>query len=102
MRRQKNAARGYCLPFFSSIGEKEGRIIKALLEPMGNMNFGVGVDLQGKIITSDNPVYIELSQWPCDEYDYNYLSDFRLSYVCFYLEMKIRKILEKIFCLRIK
>ena len=65
----KNAARGYCLPFFSSIGEKEGRIIKALLEPMGNMNFGVGVDLQGKIITSDNPVYIELSQWPCDEYD---------------------------------
>lgn len=65
----KNAARGYCLPFFSSIGEKEGRIIKALFEPMGNMNFGVGVDLQGKIITSDNPVYIELSQWPCDEYD---------------------------------
>ena len=65
----ENDARWYCLPFFSSLGEKEGRIIKALLEPMGNINFGVGVDLQGKIITSDNPVYIEVPQWPCDEYD---------------------------------
>lgn len=64
-----DAARWYCLPFFSEINEETGQIIKTLLKPMENMHIGVGVDLQGRIITSDNPVYVETSEWPCDEYN---------------------------------
>lgn len=64
-----DAARWYCLPFFSEINEEIGQIIKTLLKPMENMHIGVGVDLQGRIITSDNPVYVETSEWPCDEYN---------------------------------
>lgn len=62
-----DAARWYCLPFFSEINEETGQIIKTLLKPMENMHIGVGVDLQGRIITTDNPVYVETSEWPCDE-----------------------------------
>ena len=64
-----DAARWYCLPFFSEINEETGQIIKTLLKPMENMHIGVGVDLQGRIITADNPVYVETSEWPCDEYN---------------------------------
>lgn len=41
-----DAARWYCLPFFSEINGETGQIIKTLLKPMENMHIGVGVDLQ--------------------------------------------------------
>lgn len=66
----KNIARMSCLPFFKELveGSKEAMIFNALLEPMKNMSFGVGVDKQGKVITSDKPVYIYAEDFPCQEY----------------------------------
>lgn len=66
----KNIARMVCLPFFKEIGEesKEAIIFETLLNPMKNMSFGVGVDRQERIITSDKPVYIHSEEFPCEEY----------------------------------
>ena len=36
-----DAARWYCLPFFSEINEETGQIIKTLIKPMENMHIGV-------------------------------------------------------------
>lgn len=67
----KNIARMFCLPFFKEIGvdSKEMVLFNALLEPMKNMSFGVGVDRQARIITSDQPVFICSEEFPCEEYD---------------------------------
>lgn len=67
----KNIARMFCLPFFNEIEEesKEAVVFAALFEPMKNMSFGVGVDRQAKIITSDNPVYIYSEDFSCEEYE---------------------------------
>lgn len=66
----KNIARTSCLPFFKKLEEdsKEGEIIKILFEPMKDMSLGVGVDRQARIITADNPVYVEVEKFPCKEY----------------------------------
>lgn len=66
----KNIARMFCLPFFKEIeeGNKETVIFDALFEPMKNMSFGVGVDRQARIITSDKPVFIYSEEFPCKEY----------------------------------
>lgn len=67
----KNIARKYCLPFFEKIDENsnEAFIINALFDPMKNMSFGVGIDKSKSIITSDKPIYICASDYPCEEYD---------------------------------
>lgn len=67
----KNIARMYCLPFFREMEEnnsEEFAVFNALLNPMVTMTFGVGVDRQAKIITSDKPVYIYAKEVPCTEY----------------------------------
>lgn len=66
----KNIARMVCLPFFKEIeeGSKEMMVFETLFEPMKNMSFGVGVDKQAKLITSDNPVFIHATEFPCTEY----------------------------------
>lgn len=67
----QNIARIFCLPFFKEIeeGSKEAYIFETLFGPMKNMSFGVGVDRERKIITSDKPVYVCAKSFPCDEYD---------------------------------
>lgn len=67
----KNIARTFCLPFFKEIKEdsKEKIVLDALFDPMKNMSFGVGVDRQARIITSDKPVFIHSKEFPCKEYD---------------------------------
>lgn len=67
----KNVARRFCLPFFEDIemGSKEMILLNSLFEPMKDMFFGIGVDLQGRVITSDKPVRIFLKQFPCKEYE---------------------------------
>lgn len=66
----KNIARMFCLPFFKEIeeGSKEPVVFNDLLEPMKNMSFGVGVDREAGIITSDNPVCIYAENFSCEEY----------------------------------
>lgn len=67
----KNIARKFCLPFFKEIDESsnEAFIINALFEPMKNMLFGVGIGRSKSIITSDKPIYVCGSDFPCEEYD---------------------------------
>lgn len=67
----KNIARKFCLPFFKEIDESSNEvfIINALFEPMKNMSFGVGIDRSKSIITSDKPIYVCGSDFPCEEYD---------------------------------
>ena len=67
----KNIARMYCLPFFREMEEnnsEELAVFNALLNPMVTMTFGVGVDRQAKIITSDKPIYVYAQEVPCTEY----------------------------------
>lgn len=67
----QNLARIVCLPFFNGIFEEEKEMIvfNSLLEPMQNMSFGIGVDIEGRIVTSDMPVFIYSKEFPCDEYE---------------------------------
>lgn len=67
----QNIARLCCLPFFSEIaeGNDEAIIINSLFEPLKSMTFGIGVDMQERIITSDKPVFIYAKEFPCKEYD---------------------------------
>lgn len=44
-------------------------IFNALFEPVRNMSFGVGVDRQKRIVTSNKTVYIGTRNFPCEEYD---------------------------------
>lgn len=66
----KNIARMVCLPFWKKLedGGKETIILKSIFEPMLNMSFGIGVDKQAGIITSDRPVVIISEEYPCEEY----------------------------------
>lgn len=63
--------RMYCLPLFSEIHEdsKEAIVFNAIIKPMFSMNMAVGVDFDGKLITSDKTVYIYTKEYPCDEYE---------------------------------
>lgn len=67
----KNIARMACLSFFKEInvGDEEAVLFNNLLEPMLNMSFGVGVDISGRIITADKPVYIYAKEYSCKEYE---------------------------------
>lgn len=67
----QNIARLFCLPFFREMteGNKEAKVFNALFEPMKSMSFGVGVDMQGRIITSDKPVFVYSKVFPCKEYE---------------------------------
>lgn len=67
----QNMARLYCLPFFSEIveGKKETMLINSLFEPLKSMTFGIGVDIQKRIITSDKPVFVYAEDFPCEEYE---------------------------------
>lgn len=67
----QNIARLFCLPFFKEMTEenKETRVFYSLLEPMKSMSFGIGVDVQKRIITSDKPVFVCTSDFPCEEYE---------------------------------
>lgn len=67
----QNIARLYCLPFFSEIteGNKETMLINSLFEPLKSMAFGIGVDIQERIITSDKPVFVYAKEFPCKEYE---------------------------------
>lgn len=67
----QNIARLFCLPFFSEMaeGNKEAMLIKSLFEPLKSMTFGMGVDIQERIITSDKPVFIYSKEFPCKEYE---------------------------------
>lgn len=66
-----NIARLFCLPFFKEIteGNKETMVFDSLFDPMKNMSFGIGVDVQGRIITSDKPVFVYSKVFPCKEYE---------------------------------
>mgnify|MGYP002522808164 CR=1 FL=1 len=67
----KNIARMYCLPFFREMEEnnsEELAVFNALLNSMETMTFGVGVDRQAKIITSDKPIYVYAQEVSCTEY----------------------------------
>ena len=59
-REAENIARLLVLPFFKDIqiDDKELQLFNALLIPMSNMYWGVGVDKTERLITSDNPVFI--------------------------------------------
>lgn len=67
----QNIARLLCLPFFGEIteGNKEAKVFHTLFEPMKNMSFGIGVDVQKRIITSDKPVFVYTEVFPCKEYE---------------------------------
>lgn len=56
----KNIARLCCLPFFKEWkeGPDDSKVIEAIVTPMLNMSFAIGVDGTGSIITSDEPVYV--------------------------------------------
>lgn len=66
-----NIARMVCLPFFKEIkiDNREAVLFNSLLEPMCNMSFGVGVDISGRIITADKPVYVYSKELRCKEYE---------------------------------
>ncbi len=67
----KNIARTFCLPFFKELNEDdmETRVMNAFLEPMLNMAFGIGVDIEGRVITSDKTMFIYTKEgFPCKEY----------------------------------
>lgn len=70
-KQMQNIARLFCLPFFKEIteGNKETMLFEALFDPMENMSFGIGVDVQGKIITSDKPAFVYSKVFPCIEYE---------------------------------
>lgn len=67
----QNIARLFCLPFFKEMteGNKETMVFDALFEPMKSMSFGIGVDVQERIITSDKPVFVYSKTFPCKEYE---------------------------------
>lgn len=67
----QNIARLSCLPFFSevTVGSKEAKLINFLFEPLKSMTFGIGVDIQERIITSDKPVFVYSKIFPCKEYE---------------------------------
>lgn len=67
----QNIARLFCLPFFSeiTIGSRETMLINSLFEPLKGMTFGIGVDIQERIITSDKPVFVYSKVFPCKEYE---------------------------------
>jgi len=50
-------------------GDNDVAVFYALFEPMKNMSFGVGVDPDGRIITSDMVVFIQSAVFPCAEYE---------------------------------
>lgn len=56
----KSAMRYFCLPLFKEIepNDPSAAVIEYFLDRLKNMNFAVGVDYQGRIITSDNPVFV--------------------------------------------
>ncbi|MBD5487058.1 MAG: DUF4238 domain-containing protein [Lachnospiraceae bacterium] len=66
----QNIARFFCLPFFKEMteGNKETMLFDSLFEPMKNMSFGIGVDVQERIVTSDKPVFVYSKDFPCEEY----------------------------------
>ena len=67
----QNIARLFCLPFFKEITEssQETKVFDTLYEPMKSMSFGIGVDVQERIITSDKPVFVYSKEFPCEEYE---------------------------------
>ena len=67
----QNIARLFCLPFFKEIteGSKETKLFESLFNPMRNMSFGIGVDVQERIITSDKPVFVYSKEFSCIEYE---------------------------------
>ena len=94
----KNIARMYCLPFFREMEEnnsEELAVFNALLNPMETMTFGVGVDRQAKIITSDKPVYMRRKSHVLNIKKLFFL--FLLKCVYFYMRRNIRKKSLKIF-----
>ncbi len=66
-----NLSKSLCLPLFKEVhpGDPEVALFERFYQPMEKMTFGVGVDTQRKIITSDNPVFIYAREYPCVEYD---------------------------------
>lgn len=67
----QNIARVFCLPFFREMTKenKEIMLFNIVFEPMRSMFFGVGVDMQERIITSDKPVFVYSKTFPCKEYE---------------------------------
>ncbi|MBD5536253.1 MAG: DUF4238 domain-containing protein [Lachnospiraceae bacterium] len=67
----QNIARLFCLPFFREMteGNVETKVFSTMFEPMKSMAFGIGVDVQGRIITSDKAVFVYSKEFPCEEYE---------------------------------
>lgn len=66
-----NIARMHCLPFFKELKEDdvELRVMNTFLKPMLNMTIGIGVDVEGRVITTDKTMYIYAKEsFPCEEY----------------------------------
>ncbi len=67
----RNISRIWCTPFFRDLGEDtpEAKLFSCFFEPMADMAFGVFVDEEGMLITSDKTVYIHATSFPCSEYE---------------------------------
>jgi hypothetical protein len=57
-------------PFFREIGEEsiEYKVFSAIFDSMDRMNIAVGVNKNGRLITSDKTISIDTEIFPCDEY----------------------------------
>ncbi len=68
----RNIAIEVCLPFFKEVkeGDKEAILFDNICRPLCTMSFGVGVDYEGRIITSDKAIYCYAGDFPCEEYEY--------------------------------
>ena len=67
----RNFVRRYCIPLFGEVNEKskETMVFNSIIGPMFPMDIIVGVDIEGKLLTSDKTVYIYTDEIPCDSYE---------------------------------
>ena len=54
---QYMVALSQCLPFFNQLKEEDKNVFSVFLKPLLGMSIAIGVDLEGTLYTSDNPVY---------------------------------------------
>ena len=55
-------ATSQCLPVFSELKPEDKNVFNAFLKPLLNMSMAIGVNENGTLFTSDNPVYCYSSQ----------------------------------------
>ncbi|WP_026513604.1 DUF4238 domain-containing protein [Butyrivibrio sp. LB2008] len=67
----RNFVRRYCIPLFGKVDEKskETMVFNSIIGPMFPMKIILGVDIEGKLLTSDKTVYIYTDEIPCESYE---------------------------------